>query len=155
MGAADAEQRELASARPVASLGGDVEAGAPTSADGSTNANAGGGTAPALWISSIAFGASSRFRRRSTNRKDFPEHLVDGKAETAWNSKTGDLNGFIAFRAPAATRVKRIELTAGFDKVSPTAGDLFTKNHRITNVRLTREGKLVKEGDDRSECPHT
>ena len=27
------------------------------------------------------------------NPKDFPEHLVDGKNETAWNSKTGDLHG--------------------------------------------------------------
>ncbi len=80
------------------------------------------------------------------NPKDFPEHLVDGKAETAWNSKTGDLHGFIAFRVPAVARVRRVELTAGFDKVGPS-GDLFTKNHRITKVRLTREGKLVKEAD--------
>ncbi|NOU32241.1 MAG: hypothetical protein HOO96_30415 [Polyangiaceae bacterium] len=80
------------------------------------------------------------------NPKDFPEHLVDGKAETAWNSKTGDLHGFIAFRVPAVARVRRVELTAGFDKVGPS-GDLFTKNHRITKVRLTREGKPVKEAD--------
>ncbi len=80
------------------------------------------------------------------NPKDFPEHLVDGKAETAWNSKTGDLRGFIAFRVPAVSHVRRVELTAGFDKVGPS-GDLFTKNHRITKVRLTRDGKLVKEAD--------
>ncbi len=78
------------------------------------------------------------------NPKDFPEHLVDGKASTAWNSKTGDLHGYIAFRTPAVTRVKRVELTAGFDKVSP-AGDLFTKNHRITRVRLSRGDKVVAE----------
>jgi hypothetical protein len=80
------------------------------------------------------------------NPKDFPEHLVDGKAETAWNSKTGDLHGFIAFRVPTVARVRRVELTAGFDKVGPT-GDLFTKNHRITKVRLAREGKVLKEAD--------
>jgi hypothetical protein len=80
------------------------------------------------------------------NPKDFPEHLVDGKAETAWNSKTGDLHGFIAFRTPKVARVRRVELTAGFDKVG-AGGDLFTKNHRITRVRLTREGVLVKEAD--------
>jgi len=78
------------------------------------------------------------------NPKDFPEHLVDGKPGTAWNSKTGDLHGFLAFRLPAASRVKRVELTAGFDK-----GDLFTKNHRIARVRLSRlsgaEKMLVKE----------
>lgn len=54
------------------------------------------------------------------NPKDFPEHLVDGKTETAWNSKTGDLHGFIAFRVPAVARVRRVELTAGFDKVGPS-----------------------------------
>lgn len=80
------------------------------------------------------------------NPKDFPEHLVDGKAETAWNGKTGDLHGFIAFRTPNVARVRRIELTAGFDKVGPK-GDLFTKNHRITRVRLSRMGAVVKEAN--------
>jgi len=80
------------------------------------------------------------------NPKDFPEHLVDGKNETAWNSKTGDLKGFIAFRTPKVTRVKRIELTVGFDKTGKL-GDLFTMNHRITKVRLTRQGALLKEAD--------
>ncbi|MBS2013856.1 MAG: hypothetical protein JST00_13285 [Deltaproteobacteria bacterium] len=78
------------------------------------------------------------------NPKDFPEHLVDGKNETAWNGRTGDLGGFIAFRVPKVTRVKRIELTVGFVKTGPK-GDLFTMNHRIEKVRLTREGALVKE----------
>lgn len=78
------------------------------------------------------------------NPKDFPEHLVDGKADTAWNSKTGDLRGFIAFRTPSVSRVKRVELTVGFDKIGPS-GDLFTKNHRITKVRLTRQNALVRE----------
>ncbi len=76
------------------------------------------------------------------NPKDFPEHLVDGKAETAWNGKTGDLHGWIAFRTPPVTRVKRVELTVGFDK-----GELFTKNHRITKVRLSRGGTIVREAD--------
>ncbi len=80
------------------------------------------------------------------NPMDFPEHLVDGKMETAWNGRTGDLRGFIAFRTPKVTRVRRVELTAGFDKTGPK-GDLFVKNHRITRVRLSREGKLVKEAD--------
>ncbi len=80
------------------------------------------------------------------NPLDFPEHLVDGKMDTAWNGKTGDLQGFIAFRTPRVTRVRRVELTSGFDKTGPK-GDLFVKNHRITKVRLSREGKLVKEAD--------
>jgi len=78
------------------------------------------------------------------NPKDFPEHLVDGKNETAWNSKTGDLHGFMLFRVPKVSHVTHIELTVGFVKTNAT-GDLFTKNHRIEKVRLSREGKIVKE----------
>lgn len=84
------------------------------------------------------------------NPHDFPEHLVDGKTETAWNSRTGDLHGFIAFRTPATTRVQRIELTVGFDKRSPR-GDLFTMNHRISRVRVSREGVTLREVDLNSE----
>ncbi len=77
------------------------------------------------------------------NPRDFPEHLVDGNPLTAWNGRTGDLHGFIAFRVPPVTRVRRVELTVGFDKVGKD-GDLFTMNHRITRVRLSR---LLPSGD--------
>ncbi len=80
------------------------------------------------------------------NPKDFPEHLVDGKPETAWNGKTSDLHGFIAFRTPRVSRVRKVELTVGFDQKGPR-GDLFTQNHRITHVRLSREGKTLREVD--------
>lgn len=74
------------------------------------------------------------------NPKDYPEHLIDGKPETAWNGKTGDLvGGWIAFRVPAEVRVRRVRLTAGFDK-----GDLFEKNVRIAKLEITRDGKPVK-----------
>ena len=77
------------------------------------------------------------------NPKDFPEHLVDGKTETAWNGKTGDLvGGWMAFRVPADAIVRRIALTAGFDKKSGDK-DLFEMNVRITRVRVMRDGKLV------------
>ena len=80
------------------------------------------------------------------NPKDFPEHLVDGKTETAWNGKTSDLHGYIAFRTPRVSRVRKVELTVGFDKKGPR-GDLFTQNHRISRVRLSREGKTLREVD--------
>ena len=78
------------------------------------------------------------------NPHDYPEHLVDGKPETAWNSKTGDLKGWIAFRVPKSAKVLRIEITPGFDRKA-TKGDLFTMNHRIKKVRLSREGEVLKE----------
>ena len=78
------------------------------------------------------------------NPKDFPEHLVDGKPETAWNGKTGDLHGWISFRVPDDARVSKILLTAGFDKKNAD-GDLFTMNHRIKKIRVTRNGEVVLE----------
>jgi hypothetical protein len=76
------------------------------------------------------------------NPKDFPEHIVDGKSETAWNGKTGDLRGWIAFRVPADARVKRIELTVGFDR-----DGLFEKNVRIAQVRIKRNDTFVMWAD--------
>ena len=78
------------------------------------------------------------------NPHDYPEHLVDGKPETAWNGKTGDLTGWIAFRVPKTARVARIELTSGYDRVS-REGDLFTMNYRIKKVRISREGQVLRE----------
>jgi hypothetical protein len=78
------------------------------------------------------------------NKHDFPEHLIDGQPGTAWNSKTGDTRGWIGFRIPEDAHVDAIELTAGFDKVSGKL-DLFTANHRITRVAISRNGKRIKE----------
>jgi hypothetical protein len=79
------------------------------------------------------------------NPRDYPEHLVDGRPETAWNGRTGDLvGGFIKFQIPEDALVDHLEMTAGFDKVGKD-GDLFTMNHRIKRVRVFREGKLVRE----------
>lgn len=69
------------------------------------------------------------------NPRDKPEHLVDGQLATAWNSKTGDLNGWIGFRIPEDARIDRIEMTVGFDRVTPTL-DLFTANRRIRKIRV-------------------
>ncbi len=79
------------------------------------------------------------------NPRDFPEHLVDGRLDTAWNGKTNDLaGGWIAFRVPADTHVTRVELTAGYDKVKG-ALDLFAANHRIAKVRVSRNGVSLGE----------
>ena len=74
------------------------------------------------------------------NQKDYPEHLIDGKLDTAWNGRTGDLSGFIAFRVPRETHVASVQLTVGFDKK-----DLFTGNHRISRVKISRDGAVLRE----------
>jgi hypothetical protein len=72
-----------------------------------------------------------------------PEHLVDGKRDTAWNSQTNDLVGaWIIVRLPTDVKVESVKLTVGFTKVDPKLGDLFTENPRIKKVRVTH-GKTV------------
>jgi hypothetical protein len=79
------------------------------------------------------------------NPRDYPEHLVDGRPETAWNGRTGDLvGGFVKFQVPDDAQIDHLEMSAGFDKIGKD-GDLFTMNHRIKRVRVLREGKLVRE----------
>ncbi|MFO0742462.1 MAG: hypothetical protein U0270_41695 [Labilithrix sp.] len=81
------------------------------------------------------------------NPRDYPQHLVDNKRETAWNSKTDDLVGaYVSFAVPAETHVKRIELSAGFDKSGPQ-GDYFVMNHRITKVQVFALGNTEKPWD--------
>ncbi|MDX2086539.1 MAG: hypothetical protein SFX73_01760 [Kofleriaceae bacterium] len=79
------------------------------------------------------------------NAKIVPAHLIDGKLQTAWNSRTGDLVGaWIAVRVPKAARVTSIKMSAGFTHVDKH-GDLFTMNPRIRKVRVTRDGTVLGE----------
>jgi hypothetical protein len=80
------------------------------------------------------------------NANILPEHLVDGKLATAWNSQTGELAGaWIAVRVPADAKVKTIKLTAGFTQKDKKLGDLFTLNPRIKKVRVSQGGKVLVE----------
>lgn len=81
-----------------------------------------------------------------TNREIVPAHLVDGDLGTAWNSRTGELQGaWIGARVPADARVTSIRMTVGFTKVDPKLGDLFTMNPRIRKVRVLRNGVPIAE----------
>lgn len=79
------------------------------------------------------------------NAKIRPDHLVDGKLDTAWNSVTGETNPWIAVRIPAGAHVTAIKMTAGFTAVDTKLGDLFTENIRIQKVALSRDGKRLLE----------
>ena len=69
--------------------------------------------------------------------------LVDGDLETAWNSRTEELVGaWIEVRLPSDATVTGIALTPGFTKTGG-ATDLFTGNHRISRVRVLRDGAEV------------
>jgi hypothetical protein len=78
------------------------------------------------------------------NPLDFPEHLIDGNQATAWNSRSGDLHGWIAFRVPADAHVDAIEMNAGYNRFVGSE-DQFTANYRISRIALYRNGQLMKE----------
>lgn len=90
-------------------------------------------------------GASVAVSSTVDNPQIRPEHLVDGKPGTAWNSSTGDLVGaWIAVRLPASAQVTEIRMTAGFT-VRDKRGDLFTMNPRIRKVRVWRGSTQLGE----------
>lgn len=79
---------------------------------------------------------SSAYQDRETQVRA----LFDGDLETAWNSRTGDLQGaWIEVRIPADARVFSIHMTVGFTKEGGTT-DLFTGNHRVAKVKVSRDG---------------
>ena len=79
------------------------------------------------------------------NPKDYPEHLVDGRQDTAWNSRTGDLVGAtIAFSIPKSARITSLSLSAGFHKTSAKGEDLFAMNHRLRRVQIRSADGTVK-----------
>ena len=70
-------------------------------------------------------------------------HLVDGDLETAWSSRTGELAGaFVEVRLPPEVAVTSLAMTAGFTRARGDT-DLFTGNHRVARVRVSRDGVEV------------
>lgn len=80
------------------------------------------------------------------NVKIRPEHIADGKLETAWNSATGQIIGaWVEVRVPVGAQIKQIKLTPGFSFSDKRMGDLFTKNARIQKLRLYHTGRPIKD----------
>lgn len=88
------------------------------------------------------------------NPRDLPEHLVDGKLETAWNSRSGDEAARVTFTVPRRARVTAIGLTAGFDRVTPKGDDLFRMNPRFRTVVVSPHA-TVGAGDAGLPAPVT
>jgi hypothetical protein len=79
------------------------------------------------------------------NQRGQADALIDGDLETAWNSRSGDLTtSWVEVRIPASARVSVIAMTVGFTHQTPRA-DLFTGNHRVRRVRVSRDGAVLGE----------
>lgn len=84
----------------------------------------------------VAVSSAYRDRERELDK------LFDGDLETAYNSATDALVGtWIDVRIPEGATVTAIEMTAGFTHVSREGTDLFTGNHRVESVRVSRDGE--------------
>lgn len=117
---------------------------APAVGDGGADAAAAAAKAsdvvPATTNLLVTTAAQVTVSSRVDNPRDFPEHLVDGKPETAWNGKTGDLAAWIEVELDPRVHVTSLAITSGFDK-----GDLFEKNLRVEKLEIARDGVRVKE----------
>lgn len=81
--------------------------------------------------------------------------MTDGNPATAWNSRTGDLiGGWFQFTVPAGISVQSFSLTPGFTHRTGRT-DLFAGNHRISQVRVTRDNVLVGEFGLNAELPES
>ena len=79
---------------------------------------------------------------RVANAKIKLEHLVDRDLGTAWNSRTGELEGsWLSIHIPQGVVVHQVRMTVGHTGKGPKGEDYFTMNHRITRVTVKLEGK--------------
>jgi hypothetical protein len=104
--------------------------------------------APSLGPVNLLQQTSTRIAVSSTvdNPTNRPDHLRDGVLGTAWNSRTGDLKGaWIAIRLAPGAAAQELKITAGYD--DPKHPDYFAANHRITKLRLWRDGVNVLEAE--------
>lgn len=128
-------KRETPETAPVASPSGSAASAADTPAAPASTADA--AAAPATEVDLLHAGPANVIVSSNVrNPKDYPAHLVDGREDTAWNSRTGDLVGArIAFVVPGDAQIKAIVISAGFNK-STDKGDLFTMNHRVRKLAV-------------------
>jgi hypothetical protein len=125
------------------SPGASVTENRTSDAGGGASAPADTGAPSALSDLLHATRASVAVSSNVANPRDYPDHLLDGHEETAWNGRTGDLTtGFIKLQVPDDATVDHVEMSVGFDKIGKD-GDLFTMNHRIKRVRVLRDGKVL------------
>lgn len=101
-------------------------------------------TGDLLWLTNATVAVSSHV----DYPRDIPNQIADHNFDTAWNGKTGDLVGaWIMFCVPRDAMVLHVMLTVGFDKKTAKE-DLFTANHRISKVRVSRFDTVLRESVD-------
>jgi hypothetical protein len=117
------------SAAPEAALAGDAAVATPDAA-------------AAVSIHLLpAVPSTIRLSSRVKNNAIKPEHIADGKLETAWNSATGELKGAWVEVSVDGASIDAIKLTVGHTGRGAKGEDYFTMNPRIRAVTITDDGK--------------
>jgi hypothetical protein len=89
--------------------------------------------------------ATVRVSSRVLNKQIQPEHVVDKNMNTAWHSRSGDLQGaFIDIDVPGA-QIKEIRLTVGNIGKGIHGEDFFLMYPRIKTVSVRDGAKLVAQ----------
>jgi len=134
--AAEVESEETAERTGEETAEGTGEETVDTAAPNEEAAAPAGAEVDLLGAVGTELAVSSAYRDRLT---EVPR-LFDGDLETAWNSASGEAtDSWIEVRVPDGATVTAIEMTAGYTRVA--RNDLFTGNHRITKVRVTKDGE--------------
>ncbi|MBX3206175.1 MAG: hypothetical protein KF764_13980 [Labilithrix sp.] len=98
--------------------------------------DAGPSRAPDLGLRILRLSVSSRV----DNETESPSFISDGKTETAWSSKTGELEGaWVEMHVIGSRSIKSLLMTVGMTKKPESTGDpdLFLANPRIEQIALS------------------
>ena len=76
-----------------------------------------------------------------------PSRMVDGRLDTAWNSRSGDLVGaWVAVSLPADAQVTGLRLVPGYLR-NYQGVEQWERNHRIRRIAVWHDGAPVGEFD--------
>jgi len=100
---------------------------------------------PAAFVE-LLHGVPSRVRVSSQvkNSAIAPKHLLDRDFNTAWNSRTGELEGTWIDISVEQGAIHELRFTVGHTGVGPEGEDYFEMNPRIRTVSLLHAGGVVK-----------
>jgi hypothetical protein len=127
--------------------GGSAVAKAPPTADTADTPVAVPTPPPAPGLVELLHNAPSvvRVSSRVQNKTIQPEHIVDKNLNTAWNSRTGELQGAWIDVDVGGAQIKEIRMTIGHTGKGVHGEDYFTMNPRIKTVSVRDGEKLVAQ----------
>ncbi len=90
---------------------------------------------------------ASSFCTTGSNAPYTPSNAIDGKPYTCWTEKDGEprIGQFVRVYLPAKSRIGRIGIRGGYERVHPQYGDVFSLNNRLRTAELQFSEGTVQE----------